>query len=366
MCAHVRPLDIPPELMGSDSDLTAPFPWFGGKRRVARAVWAALGDVDNYVEPFAGSLAVLLGRPDSHTGTTETVNDKDSFICNFWRALIADPEAVAHHADWPVVETDKFARHMWLVQEGQPKMLAGLEADPDYYDAKIAGWWVWGISLWIGSGWCSGKGPWSVNEGTAAKHGDNGTGVSRQRPHLSSAGQGVSRQLPHLGDPGRGVNRQGADDLIGYFEHLAERLRHVRVCNGDWARVTSPGALNYGSTVGVFLDPPYLGSVRAKDLYAVDDHSISTAVAEWAIANGDDPRLRIVLAGYRPEHDEMVPPSWQRLTWSAGASFQTHASAERADGNAKNRGLECLWLSPHCNRVGLDDLIPLDTSDTVV
>ena len=35
----------------------APFPWFGGKRRVADKVWAALGDVDQYVEPFAGSLA---------------------------------------------------------------------------------------------------------------------------------------------------------------------------------------------------------------------------------------------------------------------------------------------------------------------
>ena len=43
--------------------LRAPFPWFGGKSRVAAVVWRAFGDVPNYVEPFAGSLAVLLGRP---------------------------------------------------------------------------------------------------------------------------------------------------------------------------------------------------------------------------------------------------------------------------------------------------------------
>ena len=61
------------------SDLRAPFPWFGGKRKVAGEVWAALGDVDNYVEPFAGSLAVLLGRPSHHTGRAETVNDADRF-----------------------------------------------------------------------------------------------------------------------------------------------------------------------------------------------------------------------------------------------------------------------------------------------
>ncbi len=34
--------------------LKAPFPWFGGKSRVAPDVWARFGDVANYVEPFFG------------------------------------------------------------------------------------------------------------------------------------------------------------------------------------------------------------------------------------------------------------------------------------------------------------------------
>lgn len=72
--------------------MKAPFPWFGGKRKVATEVWSALGDVDNYVEPFAGSLAVLLERPTWHKGSTSTVNDADRFVSNFWRALAADPE----------------------------------------------------------------------------------------------------------------------------------------------------------------------------------------------------------------------------------------------------------------------------------
>jgi len=126
--------------------LKAPFPWFGGKRKVAPQVWEALGDVDNYVEPFAGSIAVLLGRPPSpRDKLTETINDADGYICNFWRALAHDPEAVAHFADYPVNETDLFARHLWLVSSGRSRLLNGLEADPDYYDAQIAGWWVWGI-----------------------------------------------------------------------------------------------------------------------------------------------------------------------------------------------------------------------------
>ena len=43
------------------TDLRAPFPWFGGKSRVAPLVWDRFGDVPNYVEPFFGSGAVLLG-----------------------------------------------------------------------------------------------------------------------------------------------------------------------------------------------------------------------------------------------------------------------------------------------------------------
>ena len=73
--------------------LKAPFPWFGGKSRVAAQVWERFGDVPNYVEPFAGSLAVLLGRPTA--AGTETVNDLDCYLANFWRAVAADPVGVS-------------------------------------------------------------------------------------------------------------------------------------------------------------------------------------------------------------------------------------------------------------------------------
>ena len=58
-----------------DKMLKAPFPWFGGKSRVADIVWDRFGDVANYVEPFFGSGAVLLARP--HPPRIETVNDLD-------------------------------------------------------------------------------------------------------------------------------------------------------------------------------------------------------------------------------------------------------------------------------------------------
>ena len=43
--------------------LKSPFPYFGGKRKVADEIWRRFGAVANYVEPFFGSGAVLLARP---------------------------------------------------------------------------------------------------------------------------------------------------------------------------------------------------------------------------------------------------------------------------------------------------------------
>jgi DNA adenine methylase len=98
----------------------------------------------------------------------------------------------------------------------------------------------------------------------------------------------------------------------------------------------------------VFLDPPYLGDVRTADLYAVDDHSIANEVRDWCIANGDNPRYRIVLAGYTDEHDDSMPDVWSRHYYSASAAYSTTESAKRSDGNHANRHKECLWMSPHC------------------
>jgi len=102
--------------------LKPPFPWYGGKSKAASIVWEALGNVSTYIEPFAGSLAVLLNRPVEH-GTAkrklELLNDKDCYLANFWRAVQQDPEGVADWADHPQNEADLHARHQWLSnQEG--------------------------------------------------------------------------------------------------------------------------------------------------------------------------------------------------------------------------------------------------------
>ena len=165
--------------------MKAPFPYFGGKRKCADIVWQRFGDVSNYVEPFFGSGAVLLERPHYPFTDTrvETVNDVDCYIVNFWRALQRDPEAVADAADNPVNEADLHARHAWLHR--QAERIEAHKVDPDFYDARVAGYWAWGLSSWIGDNFCRPKPQASM-------------------PHLGDPGKGVNRKLPHLRNPGMG------------------------------------------------------------------------------------------------------------------------------------------------------------------
>lgn len=286
-----------------------------------------------------------------------------------------DPEGVAHHANNPVNEADLIARHIWLVNQGAERV-ARIQGDPDYYDSKVAGWWVWGICCWIAGGWCSGRGPWSSVDGklTNTREITNSiASVKRQRIHLS-AGMGVNRQRVHLGR-GSGVNRQlvhlgggsaampgvlrknihdlatpcgvntGEAEIYNYLSTLAERLRYVRVCCGDWKRVVTKGALSHFSTIGVFLDPPYNQELRDKNIYNWDDSAdISSDVREWCIANGDNPRYRICLAGYEDEHT--MPDTWRVVRWTASLSYGHSTSSESP--NQTNRKKERLWFSPHC------------------
>lgn len=68
-----------------------PFAYYGGKTALAAEIALRLPAHDHYVEPFAGSLAVLLAKKRSKQ---ETVNDLDGDLVTFWRVLRDEPEAL--------------------------------------------------------------------------------------------------------------------------------------------------------------------------------------------------------------------------------------------------------------------------------
>lgn len=307
------------------NDLQAPFPWFGGKRKAADTVWPAFGVVENYVEPFAGSAAMLLAAPEGKR--IETINDFDGFVANFWRAVSHDPDAVANAADWPVNEVDLFARHSWLVRQ-RATLTEQLHADPAYYDARIAGWWVWGACNWIGSGWCSGTGPW-VHDGERIVRAD------------SDGGRGINRKLPHLGDAGKGGEHPRTVFIRDWMRELHERLRDVRVTCGDWERVCQDSITTRHGLTAIFLDPPY---EKGNMDYSAGGMGlgIAHAVRDWCAANGHNPQLRIVLCGHAGEHDALLAQGWHTRSWKAGGGYAL------TDEAVANRKSETLWCSPHC------------------
>lgn len=273
------------------------FPYFGGKAKAAASVLDALGNVDLYVEPFAGSAAVFFARP---AAGVEIVNDADGYICNFYRAVQSAPRAVQEAADWPNSEIDLHARHAYLL-ERREELTARLLADPTFCDPLLAGWWWWGISSWFGSGW--------------------GWRPGRQRPH-------IDRSL-------KGSHRTPLEEL----ERASRRLRNVTLLCGDFERAVSDAILARFERVGVFLDPPYsVETGRQAGLYALDSSQEADVRAQtWALEHGA--HARIVFAGYAAP----ILEAWEQTEWAAPNGM----AAEVND----NRKQERLWYSPSCASV---------------
>ena len=280
--------------------LRLPVPYYGAKFGAAPLIEQAMGPIVNLVIPFGGSLGCLLGR--SEPARVETANDKDGLIVNAWRAIRAEPFAVAEACAMPVHELTLDAVHGWLLDERAP-LSERLRADPQAYDLRAAAYWLWGRSAWVGGGWCN-----PARRGKAKialRGGGTGPGI----------GQGV-------------LTAKMREELPSTLAALARRLRHVRMTCSDWSRVLRESVTTSHGVTGVYLDPCYaLGTGRKAQLYGLDDPAQSTEVRAWALEHGEHPRLRIVLSGLGDEHDELLEHDWSVIAW---------------------RGRERLWLSPGC------------------
>lgn len=316
-------------------------------------IWNRMGNVQNYIEPFFGSGAVLLSRPHENP-RVETVNDLDAHICNFWRATSKDPEAVADSIDWPVIEIDMHSRHIKMIQQ-IPSLKEKLLEDEEYFDAKLAGWWCWGICIWIGSGWCVRAAPnkrpcIEGRHGVDVLHGERRR-KSKQRPHLGgfSADRGIVNFprdcciLARLSEDG--FCKYRSQWLIRKIGAFRDRLRNVRILTGDWLRVCdSESVTTRLGTTGIFFDPPYGAKAgRTKNIYAKDSDTVAEAVRKYCLERGDNKMMRICLAGYEGEgHEELEENGWSCVPWK-GIGYGVRS--EHGKENAKK---ERLWFSPNC------------------
>jgi DNA adenine methylase len=229
-----------------------PFSYFGGKTTLAPAIAALLPKHDHYVEPFAGSLAVLLAKRP--TGW-ETVNDLDGDLMTFWRVLRDRPDELAR-----VAALTPHAR-------AEVELARDLDVPDDLERAR---------RVWV----CLTQSRAMTMKATGWKY-DQQFGINPNR---------ISRPA-HL------------DAFARRMEPAARRLKRVSLECRDALDVIA----DYGQheRVCIYADPPYLGSTRhANGRYRHelqdDDGHASLAAALNAC------KATVILSGYAaPLYEEL-------------------------------------------------------------
>lgn len=179
------------------------FPYYGAKEKLARWIVAQMPRHDVYVEPFAGSAAVLFAKRPART---EVVNDVNANIVCFFRVLRDRPDELLR-----ACELTPYARDEFMAADLDDQSIDELE--------RARRWWV------------------VVNQGFDA------TARPKNGWSLSQTGEASTTQ--------RRLNRMHA---------CAQRLTRVAIENRDAFDLIDaydqPGVV-------IYLDPPYHKDARA-------------------------------------------------------------------------------------------------------
>lgn len=238
-----------------------PFPYFGAKGNIAERIVPLLPDHDHYVEPFAGSLAVLLAKTPAKM---ETANDLDGNLVTFWRMLRERPEDLA--------------RACALTPHSRTEYLACREATSADNDLETA------RRVWV-----------VLTQGRGGTLRDAKTGWRHfVQPRGSS-----------IGMPGY------LDAYVGRMSAITSRLQNVSLeCMPAEELIAKYGR---DPQVLMYVDPPYLGSTRGMglnyrhEMKGEDEHR---ALAELLRSC----KASIVLSGYAsPLYDIELYPDWERI-----------------------------------------------------
>lgn len=237
-----------------------PIPYFGGKITLAPRIATLLPEHRHYVEPFAGSLAVLLAKPRS---PMETVNDLDGDLMLFWQVLRDRPE--------------ELARACALTPHSRGEHEQSFDRPPELEDLERA------RRVWV---------------------------------RLSQGRGGMLRRTGwrHYGDPSGGSGMP--DYLAGYTARVvpaAARLAGVSLeCRPALDLVQRYGRYK---DVLLYVDPPYLQSVRGRTWGSQYQHELRTEAEHDQLAEA----LRacdaaVVISGYPSElYDRYLYRNWHRV-----------------------------------------------------
>lgn len=234
-----------------------PMTYFGGKTRLARRIAAQLPRHQHYVEPFAGSLAILLAKAPSRL---ETVSDVDGDLMTFWQVLRERP------AD--------LQRVCALTPHARAEHQAAFHLPDDLDDLERA------RRVWV-----------QLTQGRMGVRTKTGW-----RCYVDPAGTKTAM-------PGY---------LDGYVDRMASAARRLHSVSLE-SRPALQLIEDYGRSPGVLIyaDPPYLGSTRKSGRYKhemlTDDQHTQLAHALRAA------RAAVVVSGYPSPLYERLYAGWDRV-----------------------------------------------------
>jgi DNA adenine methylase len=240
--------------------MKSPVPYFGSKQTIAQWIASLLPANGHYVEPFAGSLSVLLAKRPS---PMETVNDLDHDLMHFWRILRDRP--------------GELIRACALTPHSRAELLAAHE--PSIDDLERA------RRVWV-------------------------------RLSQSRGGQLRKNGWRHYVNPGAKGYFGMPAYLDGYVDRMAavaERLHAVSLeCMPALDLIAKYGR---HAEVLLYVDPPYLGTAREAttryrhEMKGEDDHRELAAALV-------DCRAMVVLSGYHSPLYDGLYAEWHRYETS--------------------------------------------------
>lgn len=241
-----------------------PVPYFGGKITIAPQIAALLPPHRHYIEPYCGSLSVLLAKDPA---PMETVNDLDRSLVTFWRVLRERPAELARAA---ALTPHSRVEHAGAYDE---------ESAPD--EVELA------RRVWV-----------QLTQGRAGTRRRTGW-----RHYVKPAGQ---TSMP--------------DYLTGYLERIApaaERLHETSLeCLPALDLIAKYGAEPH---VLLYVDPPYLGSTRCRSWDGYTQEMRSEAEHRELAEALRAARAAVVISGYAsPLYDLELYAGWDRHTMAAG------------------------------------------------
>ncbi|MEU9014215.1 DNA adenine methylase [Streptomyces sp. NPDC048479] len=276
----------------SRGGLRPPFPYYGAKGRLAGHIVDLIPDHRVYVEPFAGSAAVLFAK---RPAPVEVINDLDRNVIVFFRALRDRQDDLVRALKLTPYARDEFAAAD-LSEEG----LTDLERARRFFVRTTQGHNA------AGSG---GRAGWS--NGIRTRHTD----------------------------------ATATTNLVDRLWQLADRLRSVVVENRDAVEVVE---VHDAPDTVFYLDPPYLSGTRqcARDYaHEADSEDFHRTLAKALhLVQG-----LVLLSGYpSPLYTELYG-EWDRLEVSV------HRAATNSRGRTDvPRGTEVVWSNrPLARQVSL-------------